>query len=486
MSNQGGKDKKAADKQEGQEFIDNKYVHRLMRARCSCGSMDNYLNIETDHGVLAGEDQEPLMNANDHIAGVNVIHFGNCNSDENPERVFRKNLVGGLLGGGLLGGLVSDALEDIGIMSFKCTPKTDEVWEQTNDRNILDGAPALLMGSCLTCRYGGSITLVPEDEYPQEDSEEKSNEGTDNEEEQAETDTVKEETDAVLEAAMERIAATGEEGQEAVMEAQTLMAISASSTATKAASIYSAIKGKTSSIYESAMLKAITCSADQREKNYAHNKSITFGGDYLDSNGMITDQSAMTDFHFNNFLVSNIGGAAIAAYNACKILEQENAPSFADVIYELEPYGLLSSTYGLMSAGIGDYFIKKGYDVSYEVKDIGKKAQEADLCILSSTKMEGSMGTRMGTLKKKEDGKFDAYNLGYRVSESKKTLEEITEDIYPSAMLGITVSKSTKLTRKIGGEEKNELYRRSNTISTSADGAERKRETLRESYQSRT
>ena len=106
---------------------ENGYVHRLMRIRCSHGSIDNYINIPTDHGVMAGEDQQPLLNANDHIAGQNVIHFGKCDSDENPERVFRKALVGSLLGGPLLGGLVSDVLEKTGIMSFDYKPKTDEV-----------------------------------------------------------------------------------------------------------------------------------------------------------------------------------------------------------------------------------------------------------------------------------------------------------------------------------------------------------------------
>lgn len=425
----------------GQEFVDNKYVHRLMRARCSCGSLDNYLNIETDHGVLAGEEQQPLMNANDHMAGVNVIHFGNCNSEENPERVFRKKLVGDILGGTFLGGVISDALEDIGIMSFKCTPKTDEVWEQTNDRNILDGAPALLMGSCLTCRYGGTITLVPEDEYPQEDTGEESGGETDNQEETKE-DTVRAETDAVLAEAMEKITATGEKGQAAVIEAQEYMALVASTTATEAAHVCNDPKGYFTEKYEPNWIKALVCTPAQRKENYEHNSSIEFEGEYLNSNGMIINQGVMHDFHINNFTVAKTGCGAIAAYNACKILDPENVPTFADVISEMEPYGILNNTYGLMPAGVGDYFVSGGYDVSYEVSDIGESAKEADVCVLYyiSLNPDNPYGHFI-TLEKNSEGTFNVYNLQYGNENDVRTFEEIEEAIYPSAMLGITISK---------------------------------------------
>lgn len=73
------------------------YVLRLMRARCTFGTMDNYLNTDKDHGVRAGADQQLLLNANDHT-DKNIIHFGNCTSDKNPERTFRKGVVSGLMG----------------------------------------------------------------------------------------------------------------------------------------------------------------------------------------------------------------------------------------------------------------------------------------------------------------------------------------------------------------------------------------------------
>lgn len=145
-------------KMEAEIMDDQKYVTRLMRARCSKGTMENYLNVDLDHGIVVGADMQPLMNANDHVSGRHVIHFGCCESDQNPERMFRKGLVGGLLGGG-----IADALEDVGIMTCKCKPNTPNPWEFVNEDNIVEGAPALMVCSKLTCRYGGIIEIIDPD-----------------------------------------------------------------------------------------------------------------------------------------------------------------------------------------------------------------------------------------------------------------------------------------------------------------------------------
>lgn len=437
MSEHGGGGRKLGTNEENK----NNYVHRLMRIRCNHGSMDNYINIEQDHGVLAGEEQQPLMNANDHIAGVNVIHFGNCNSDENPERMFRKSLVGTLLGGPVLGGLVSNVLEDIGIMSFKCTPKTDEVWEQTNDRNILDGAPALLMGSCLTCRYGGTIEFVPLDQYPQSTGQDDSDS---EESEEQEADTVKAETDAVLAEAMDRIAATGEEGEAAVLEAQMYMAAAAAGTATEAAHTCNDPEGYFGTTFDYTWAKAIDCPPAQRGENYAHNTSIPFEGVYLDSSGMIINQGEMEEFHINNFTIKLSGCGAIATYNVCKILDSDNVPSFADVIYELEPYGILNNAYGMMPCGIANYFLKRGYDVDYVITGMEEKAREADACVIFYATPKYA---HYITCKKVDEENFIFYNQIYGKENDIKTFEEFEgqmEEEGTFAMLGLTISHKKK------------------------------------------
>lgn len=428
------------------------YVQRLMRARCTCGSMDNYLNIAVDHGVLTGEDQQPLMNANDHIAGENVIHFGNCNSDNNPERVFRKGLVGGLLGGPLLGSLVSDFLEDTGIMSFKCTPKTDEVWEETNENNIIEGAPALLMKSCLTCRYGGVITIVQE-EASEADAQD--GEGEDTSEEK-EVDTVQAETDAVLAAAMERISAARAPQESAEAEAQVSMVAATATTATAAeAAISSYCKGgmAPSGVNEKAWAKPIECSPARSRENFEHNKAVPFEGPFLDNNKMIVDHTQMGDFRINNFTVDKVGGGAVAAYNAYQLLQPNNAPSFVDVIQSMEPYGLLNNPYGIMPCGIADQFIRAGFDVGYEVTDIGEKIKEASAGILGIATQEC---THFVTCKPLGGGELQFFNMPDGLDKNVRTFSDLTtqmEGRSAFAFMGMTISekKGGKKVKDIGG-----------------------------------
>ena len=42
------------------------YVVRLMKIKCSMGTVENYINVDIDHGIFVGQNQQPLMNANDH------------------------------------------------------------------------------------------------------------------------------------------------------------------------------------------------------------------------------------------------------------------------------------------------------------------------------------------------------------------------------------------------------------------------------------
>lgn len=139
------------------------YVYRLMRAECSFGSQPNYLNVKQDHGVIyaiGGEEGQtlcPFLNANDHVPGENLTHFGRCNSPNNQviggDRQFH----------------VGDILDGLGKMlnlneGYLCEPKTDLAWNFTSTKNYIEGAPALTDGSQLTCYYGGIITITYETE----------------------------------------------------------------------------------------------------------------------------------------------------------------------------------------------------------------------------------------------------------------------------------------------------------------------------------
>lgn len=191
---------------------DPKYITRLMRIRCSKGTMDNYINVGTDHGVLAGADQQPVLNANDHTK-ENLIHCGNCESDANPERMLKKKLVASLMGpaGLVAGDMLTAAMEKLGIMPCKCKPNTPLPWIFTNENNILEGAPALTMDSKIACRYGGVIEFVPLNEYPADEQE--TTPEPERKEEIPEPDIVETEVAEAVRAAREEVAETEEGGE---------------------------------------------------------------------------------------------------------------------------------------------------------------------------------------------------------------------------------------------------------------------------------
>jgi len=66
------------------------------------------------------------------------------------------------LGGAFLGDKIADGLEKIGVIDIKCEPVTPTPWIYGNESNIIEGAPALMTGSKLACRYGGIISIVEE------------------------------------------------------------------------------------------------------------------------------------------------------------------------------------------------------------------------------------------------------------------------------------------------------------------------------------
>ena len=113
-----------------------KYATYGMRVQCSAGTMENYISTDRGHGV--NYKGKPLLNANDHVKGVNLTHFGDCRAE------------------GLH--VIKEAL---GLC--KCELDVPEPWTNTNEKHILDGAPALTMDSICTCRYGGVISFVKEE-----------------------------------------------------------------------------------------------------------------------------------------------------------------------------------------------------------------------------------------------------------------------------------------------------------------------------------
>lgn len=146
-----------------------KYVCRLRKAKCDCGTMENYLNVEKDHGIVwekecdpgeAWENKQPFMNANDMEPKKNIIHFGRCNSDSNPGNEF--DLEEAVMGVLLPGSTIIKNL--IGCGGCKCKPVIVQAWQLGADSHLVEGAPCLTDESTVFCRNGGFIEIVEVEE----------------------------------------------------------------------------------------------------------------------------------------------------------------------------------------------------------------------------------------------------------------------------------------------------------------------------------
>lgn len=148
---------------ESEDIMSENYAYRLMKVECTYGTQTNYLNVKRDHGIIyrcSDENGEPIacpiMNANDHIVDENITHFGRCKAPDNQ----------------VIGGKrqfhVGDILDGIGKMTGKaegylCEPKTDLAWKFGNEKNLIEGAPAITDQSELPCYYGGVIKITYEE-----------------------------------------------------------------------------------------------------------------------------------------------------------------------------------------------------------------------------------------------------------------------------------------------------------------------------------
>ena len=380
------------------------YVTRGMKAQCNCGTAPKgqYLNIVVDHGVVTGPDQQPVLNTNDHTTDT-VIGFGNCTSDTNPKLQMQKGFLNFLVGGSPLNLIVKavsgknavDLMSDIGLISCKCEPDTPQVWQMGDEEHILDGAPVLTKDSVLYCRNGGIITIM-EEEKDTESSE--SAEGQT--EENQEVDVVDAAAQDAAAAAMEKINAampaemqqdgTSESNQASTSDGGSGMTsyggggngsvgtvganIVASATEMAAMAVMatypSSISSRVMPSLGIAGLSADNCtpvhsSLAQRTAALTQNQDIKMPASALNEQGLITDLSKLNEFQMFRQPVSVAGGSAVAAYNAMKQLTPQSAPSFSQVIFEMEAYGAVETPNGMFVPGLSDYLAKQGCGVEF-------------------------------------------------------------------------------------------------------------------------
>lgn len=319
---------------------DLQYITRLMRIRCDKGTMDNYINVDRDHGVLAGGDLQPVLNANDHTK-KNIIHCGKCRSDGNPERMIRKDMViSGLTisGAFLFAESLADFLEDTGIITCKCRPNTPRPWIFTNEDNILEGAPALTMKSKLACRYGGVISFVPLDEYPPEEPAQMEEEIVEETEEAPlPQEVVAEAVNSALKNAAEQIAETGAVGQEAAEKVQLALAAAA---AMPPMPVPETSEGN-----------------DQK----------------------------IEDFLISNHITAEADCGVTALYHTVKTLDPETEVTYEQAASWMSPYAVLNDSFGVLPTGVVNALNRMGYETHYcfskDAEEISRAAAGADAAI---------------------------------------------------------------------------------------------------------
>lgn len=154
-----------------------KYVVHGMYAQCSMGTMKNYLNTDVGHGVVY--QGQPLLNANDHAPQINLTHFGDCNSkmifeaakkqaDEKYKAEVGDNIFE-RVGKSVAKNVTKAAVTVQGCFGVnKCQLDTPLPWRSCNEEHMIDGAPALTVGSICPCKFGGIISIV---EVPEPEAE---------------------------------------------------------------------------------------------------------------------------------------------------------------------------------------------------------------------------------------------------------------------------------------------------------------------------
>lgn len=387
------------------------YVTRLMKAKCSFGSMSQYLNLPLDHGVWFQSSETPIMNANDHEPDKHILHFGRCTSSMNPSNAIslENTILGALVPfGGFLG---SSLLKKIlGCEGCKCKPMTITPWKDVDEDYYIDGAPAITVDSTLQCYYGGSITIDTESDV----------EGGENSDETIEST---------------------EKGYHAINKmpdsmAEKLKDFCSSAADDSGSAFEDAIAGAMGGTMDcmAGAMSMYAVSPEQSAANYAHNQAQQIPSGAVDSTGNIVDSSALGNYLLGNGTVASQGNGAVAAYNAVNMLSG-NA-DMADIVrfFELLPYLMCNASLGGESYGLIAllmYMMAMNYNVSVSTKKTqSKKQKQSKIQKQGKIKEAKFSATPTKNIKKKKKQEKQVAVKGSIVSDEKgrKSVGELTAE----------------------------------------------------------
>lgn len=151
------------------------YVVHGAKLLCSMGSREARLVVPLDHGVLV--KKKPAMLAEDSLALSNIMCFGNCFSAENPNmeqaaidatnqynEKKSKTVWGKVKSFFGLGpkevDSVSKELKAACICACQPSFPGGVMWEEGNDKSLIDNKKTLIQPATLVCEYGGIIRII--------------------------------------------------------------------------------------------------------------------------------------------------------------------------------------------------------------------------------------------------------------------------------------------------------------------------------------
>ncbi|MBQ2802103.1 MAG: DUF4280 domain-containing protein [Lachnospiraceae bacterium] len=347
------------------------YVTRLTKAKCSFGSMSQYLNLPLDHGVWFHDKETPIMNANDHEPDKHVLHFGRCTSSKNPSNMINmEDMILGMLFplGGMFGSKMLKKL--LGCEGCKCKPLTITPWKEVDEDYYIDGAPAITQNSYLNCYYGGKIEIDLSADGGEGD------EKTDTEIEQRAYNS------------LQKMPASMSDKINAFCNGD-------GDSSSAFADVVSA--GEVSSYGVSPQTSA---------NNYEHNQGQSIPEGATDCNGNIVDQSAMGNYNIGNTTLAEQGDGVLAAYNILNMLS--GTPNLADIIrfFEILPFVmggnmLGGNAYGFIALLM--YLMAQNLDVSVGTKTKKVGNAETQICKKEEKKVKSVQNSDRKKMAKKKE-----------------------------------------------------------------------------------
>ena len=151
------------------------YVVHGAKLLCSMGSRDARLVVPIDHGVLLRNN--PAMLAEDSLALSNIMCFGNCFSVENPNmeqaaidatnqynEKKSKTVWGKVKSFFGLGPKEADSaskeLKAACICACQPSFPGGVMWEEGNEKSLIENKKTLIQSATLVCEYGGIIRII--------------------------------------------------------------------------------------------------------------------------------------------------------------------------------------------------------------------------------------------------------------------------------------------------------------------------------------